>query len=339
MSGASPSFGLTLSSEEHPPRRLVDLAELAERSGFDFVSISDHFHPWVEAQGHSPFVWGVLGAIAERTEHIDVAVGVTCPTVRIHPAVLAQATATAALLFGDRFTWGVGSGEALNEHILGDRWPPAPVRLAMLREAVDVIRQLWRGDVVDFDGDFYRVENARLYDVPEHPVPIVVSAFGPVAAEVAAEIGDGLWTGGDPGIVDRYRSRGGTGPVYSQVTLSWGATEDAEQRALERWPNGAIPGQLSQDLPTPQHFEEAARLVTRERIAEEVPCGTDAGRVVDIVRRTLAAGIDHLYLHQIGDDQEAFCRAWQTEIEPELVAAGVCGDAERRGDRRPAHVG
>src|SRR3990170_8711124 len=154
------SFGLTLSSEEHSPRRLVELGALAEEHAFDFVSISDHFHPWVDAQGHAPFVWSVLGALAQRTSDIEVAVGVTCPIMRIHPVVLAQAAATTGELFDGRFTWGVGTGEALNEHITGERWPIAPDRIDMLAEAIDVIRQLWTGEEVTFRGDHFTVENA-----------------------------------------------------------------------------------------------------------------------------------------------------------------------------------
>ena len=159
-------FGLTLSSEEHDPRRLVDIAALAEAHGFDFVSISDHYHPWLDDQGHSPFVWSILGAIAERTERIDVGVGVTCPTTRIHPAVLAQATATCASLLEGRFTWGVGTGEAFNEHILGDRWPPADQRFEQLEEAIEIVRRLWTGEQVTYRGRHYCVENARIYDPP-----------------------------------------------------------------------------------------------------------------------------------------------------------------------------
>jgi coenzyme F420-dependent glucose-6-phosphate dehydrogenase len=190
---ATPSFGYTLSSEECPPRHLVRNAQRAEDAGFDFVSISDHFHPWVSAQGHSPFVWTVLGAIAEATTHVQVAVGVTCPLVRIHPAIVAQATATTALLFDGRFSLGLGTGEALNEHILGHRWPPADVRVAMLEEAVDVIRRLWSGDTVDHRGQFYAVENAKLFDPPDPAPPIIVSGFGPKAADLAARVGDGYW--------------------------------------------------------------------------------------------------------------------------------------------------
>ena len=253
-------YGLTLSSEEHPPRRLVEIGALAEENGFDFVSISDHYHPWIDAQGHSPFVWSVLGALAERTSTLGVAVGVTCPTVRIHPAILAQATATCAELFEGRFTWGVGSGEALNEHILGDRWPPTDVRLDMLEEAVGVVRELWTGEEITHRGAHYVVENARLYDPPRPLPPIVVSAFGPKAARLAADIGDGLWTSGTSGdVVTTWREAGGSGPVYSQLTLCWAEDRDkAVETAHRNWPNAEVPGQLSQDLPTPAHFEQAS---------------------------------------------------------------------------------
>ena len=180
------TFGLTLSSEEHAPRRLVDIAALAEEHEFDFVSISDHYHPWVDAQGHSPFVWSVLGAVAERTSNLDVAIGVTCPIMRIHPVVLAQSAATTGHLLDDRFTWGVGTGEALNEHITGQRWPIAPHRIEMLEEAVDIIRQLWTGEEVTIRGRYFTVENARVYDAPPTPIPIVISAFGSAAAQMAA---------------------------------------------------------------------------------------------------------------------------------------------------------
>ena len=157
-------FGYTLSSEETPPRELVRNAQRAEAAGFEFASTSDHFHPWVSAQGHSPFVWAVLGSIAEVTQRLRVGVGVCCPIARIHPAIVAHASATTSLLFEGRFFLGLGSGEALNEHILGDRWPPAPMRLAMLEESIAVIRRLWSGDEVSHRGTFYEVENARLFD-------------------------------------------------------------------------------------------------------------------------------------------------------------------------------
>jgi coenzyme F420-dependent glucose-6-phosphate dehydrogenase len=313
-------FGMTLSSEEHAPARLVELASAAEEHGFDFVSISDHYHPWIRAQGHAPFVWTVLGAIAQATEQIEVAVGVTCPSVRVHPAILAQATATTANLLPGRFVWGVGSGEALNEQIMGDPWPPADVRIEMMEEAVDVVRRLWRGESTTFRGEYYLVEDATIFDPPPNDVPIVVSAFGTTAAEAAARCGDGLWTTGTGGeVVEAFRAAGGSGPVYAQLTLCWAESEDeAIEVAHRQWPNTGVPGQLSQDLRTPAHFEQASTLVTPEMIAESMSCGPDPAPLLASVDEALEAGVDHLYFHQVGDDQEGFLRFWDEEIKGEL---------------------
>lgn len=317
-------LGYTLSSEEHDPRRLVELAVLAEEHGFDFVSISDHFHPWITEQGHSPFVWSLLGAIAGATEEIEVGVGVTCPTMRIHPAILAQATATTANLLPERFFWGVGSGEALNEQILGDAWPPADIRLEMLEEAVELIRELWSGESTTFRGEWYLVEDATIFDPPPGDVPVIVSAFGQKAAEVAARVGDGLWiTGPGKDSIDHYRDAGGRGPVYTQLHVCWAETEEEGiQTAHRMWPNTALPGQLAQDLRTPQHFEEAVELVTREMVAEKIPCGPDPKRLVESYTEAIASGVDHVYFHQIGPDQEGFFTWWDTEMRPALAEAG-----------------
>lgn len=316
-------LGYTLSSEEHEPRRIVDLARLAEERGFDFVSISDHFHPWISEQGHSPFVWSVLGAIAEATDGIEVGVGVTCPTIRIHPAILAQATATTANLLGDRFFWGVGSGEALNEQILGDAWPPADLRLGMLEEAIELIREMWGGESVTWRGDWYLVEDATIFDPPANEIPIIVSAFGEQAAELAARVGDGLWiTGPGKESVDHYRESGGDGPVYTQLHVCWAETEDeAIETAHRIWPNTGLPGQLAQDLRTPLHFEQAVELVTPEMVAEAIPCGPDPKRLVDSFTQALESGVDHVYFHQIGPDQEGFMDWWEAELKPALEEA------------------
>lgn len=316
------TYGYTLSSEEFPPSDLVRLAARAEELGFGFASISDHYHPWIEEQGHSPFVWATLGAISQVTERLELAVGVTCPIVRVHPAIVAQATATVAQLLDGRFTFGVGTGEALNEHILGDPWPRPAVRLAMLREAVHIIRALWTGETVDHDGDYYDVENARLFDPPPGDIPIVVSAYGPKAIELAAEIGDGLWgTSPDADLVNRFQDQGGKGPRYGQMTVCVGADEQACKETVHRvWPNAAITGQLSQDLPTFTHFEQAAELVDVEAAAESVPCGPDPGPVLESVEEYRKAGYDHIYFHQIGPDQDAFFDMWTSELEPALRA-------------------
>jgi len=315
------SFGYSLSSEEHLPAVLVENARRAESAGFDFVSISDHFHPWVSVQGHSPFVWTVLGAIAATTDRIEVGVGVTCPTTRIHPAILAQATATTALLLPERFFFGVGTGEALNEHILGQRWPRPEVRRAMLTEAVEIIRALWTGETVDRQGDFYEVENARLFDPPTVAPPIIVSGYGPNAVALAAQIGDGYWGHlPDRDIIGAYQSAGGTGPRYAQLDLCWAENAGAARTTVHKvWPNGGVPGQLSQDLPTWTHFEQAAQLVTEEDATKSVPCGPDVGPVIDSVKLFLEAGYDHLYFHQIGPDQDGFFRFWAEALQPALA--------------------
>ena len=311
-------FGYTLSSEEHPPAALVANARRAEELGFDFVSISDHYHPWVSAQGHSPFVWSVLGAIGQATDRIQVGVGVTCPTIRIHPAVVAHAVATTSLLLDGRFVVGVGTGEALNEHVLGHRWPPADVRLAMLEEAVEVMRALWTGDTVDHRGQFYEVENAKLFDPPEQPVPVIVSAFGPKAVSLAARIGDGYW-GHSPEreLLERYEAEGGRGPRYAQLNLCWAPDEQMARKTVhEVWPNSGVPGQLSQDLPTWVHFEQAAQMVTEDEATKSIPCGPDVEPVLESLRQYLDAGYDHVYFHQIGPDQEGFFRFWEDTLRP-----------------------
>src|ERR687883_157173 len=186
-------LGYALSSEEHTPNDLVRYARRAEEVGFAFALISDHYHPWLDQQGQSPFVWSVVGAIAHATQRLRLGTGVTCPTMRIHPAIVAQAAATAAAMMPGRFFLGVGTGENLNEHILGDRWPEADVRREMLEEAVEVIRLLWQGGQRSHHGRHYTVENARVYTLPETPPPIIVAASGPKAAELAGRIGDGFW--------------------------------------------------------------------------------------------------------------------------------------------------
>lgn len=315
------SYGYTLSSEEHPPALLVRHARRAEELGFDFVSVSDHFHPWISAQGHSPFVWTVLGAIAATTERIHVGVGVTCPTTRIHPVIIAHAAATTSLLLPGRFFLGVGTGEALNEHVLGHRWPRPELRRAMLAEAIDVIRELWTGETVDHRGDFFEVENAKLFDPPSEAPPIIVSGFGNDAVILAAKTGDGYWGHSpDPTPIETYEAHGGTGPRYAQLNLCWANSAATARRTVhEVWPNAAIPGQLIQDLPTWTHFEQAAQLVTEEVAAASIPCGPDVEPILESVRRFRAAGYDHLYFHQIGRDQDGFFRFWSEALQPALA--------------------
>jgi coenzyme F420-dependent glucose-6-phosphate dehydrogenase len=316
------AFGYSLSSEENGPRSLVAQAVRAEQVGFSFAGISDHFHPWIDRQGESPFVWGVLGAIAEATERLELITGVTCPTTRIHPAIVAQASATAAALAPGRFSLGVGSGEALNEHILGDRWPPVARRQDMLEEAIEVIRELWKGDLTTHRGKHFTVENARLYSLPEELPPILVAVAGERSVDLAARAGDGLvGTAPVADSVERFRSGGGEGkPTYGQLHVCWAKSEEeAAQTALEWWPNGAISGSHFLELPLPSHFEEATALVGRDDIVESVVCGPDPDRHVAAIREYEEAGYDHVYVHQIGPDQEGFFDFYEKAVLPQLL--------------------
>jgi coenzyme F420-dependent glucose-6-phosphate dehydrogenase len=314
-------IGYALSSEEHPPNDLIRYARRAEEVGFTFALISDHYHPWIDRQGHSPFVWSVIGGIAQATHRLVLGTGVTCPTIRIHPAIIAQAAATSATMMPGRFFLGVGTGENLNEHILGDRWPPYDMREEMLEEAVEVIRMLWQGETLTYRGVYYIVENARIYTLPDQLPPILVAASGPQAAEVAGRIGDGLiTTAPEVELRERFESDGGTGkPRYGQLTVCWGPDEATAQRtAHEYWPTAALRGELSQQLPTPAHFEQAAKMVRQEDVAQAVICGPDPERHIAGVREFLEAGYDHVYIHQVGPDQEGFFRFYERDVLPKL---------------------
>lgn len=314
------SFGFTLSSEEAGPGRLVELAGVAEDAGFDFLTVSDHFHPWVDRQGHSPFVWTTLGGVASSTSRVTFGTGVTCPILRIHPAIVAQAAATTSALSRGRFFLGVGTGELLNEHVTGMRWPVIEERREMLVEAVEIMRALWTGEVTDFHGEYFTVENARIYDVPDGTLPVVMAASGTGTAARAADLADGLWvTSADRDVVDAYREAGGEGPVYGQVTVCVGADASQQRKvAHEWWPNAAIPGQLSQELPSPPLFGLAAQLVTDELVAESILCGPDPQPLVHKVRTYLEAGVDHVHFHQVGPEQEPFLELWATTLQDEL---------------------
>ncbi len=311
-----PELGYSLSSEEHGAAALVRNAARAEEAGFPFALISDHYHPWTNRQGQSPFVWGVIGAIAQATERLALGTAVTCPTMRIHPAVIAQAAATAAALMPGRFLLGVGSGENLNEHILGDYWPAVDERQEMLEEAIEVIRLLWQGGSRTHRGAHYRVESARVYSLPDELPPIAVAAAGELAAKLAARAGDALIsTAPDASLVDSYRSAGGDGPRYGQLTVCWARSEqEAVRTALEWWPNAALQGELGQELPLPRHFEQAAANVDEQAIREAVVCGPDVDRWLEKITEFEDAGFDHVFFHQVGPDQDGFFEFAEREL-------------------------
>src|SRR3954470_21775189 len=298
-------IGCLLSCEEFGPRDLVEQAKRAEEAGFHALWISDHYHPWNDEQGHSAFVWSVIGALAEATS-LPVTTGVTCPTVRLHPALIAQAAATSGVLHEGRFNLGVGTGEALNEHILGDRWPEADVRLEMLEEAIEVIRTLWQGGQQSHHGRHYTVENARIYDLPDELPPIAVSGFGPKSIELAARIGDGFCTTSpEKDAIELYRSEGGKGPVHAGTKVCFMADEEEARKTAHRlWPNEALPGELAQILPTPSHFEQACELVQPEQLV--TPVGPDIEQHVASLQEYEQAGVDELFVQQIGPEQDRF---------------------------------
>jgi G6PDH family F420-dependent oxidoreductase len=320
------NLGYALSSEEHRPLDLVEHARLAEQAGFGFALISDHFHPWIDRQGQSPFVWSVLGGIATSTEQLVLGTGVTCPTIRIHPAIVAHAAATAAAMMPGRFLLGVGTGENLNEHVLGDRWPSVGQRREMLEEAIRVMRTLWRGEPTSFEGRFYRVDTARLYTLPDEPVPVYVAAGGPEAAQLAGEVGDGLIsTAPERELVEAFEDAGGSDrPKLAQLTVCWASDEaEARRTAHEIWPNAGLTGPLAQELPLPSHFEAAAEMVDEDTVAESVVCGPDPQRHLDAIERYRQAGFDHVYVHQVGPDQRGFLGFYEREILPEIASAPV----------------
>lgn len=328
-------LGYSLSSEEHPPLDLIAQARRSEEAGFRFALISDHFHPWTHEQGQSSFVWTVLGGIARETKTLRVGTAVTCPTLRIHPALVAQAAATCALLLPDRFALGLGTGENLNEHVTGAPWPSPAERLERLEEAIHVIRRLWSGGTIGHRGEYYTVQEAELFSRPASAPPILVAANGTSAVRLAARIGDGMiTTAPDAERVREFRDHGGAGkPVYGQLAVCWDEDESAAvDTALARWPNAAIVGRATSDLPTPLAFEQAAALVRAEDVAGKVVCGPAAERHVEAIRGFAEAGFDHVYVHQVGPNQEGFFRFYEREVLP------VVRREERRPEREAAAV-
>ncbi len=317
-------IGYTLMSEEHGPQALVEIARTAEDEGFDFLVMSDHFHPWVGEQQHSPNAWAVLGAVAQATERVHLQTFVTCPFLRYHPAVVAQQAATMALLSDGRFTLGVGAGERLNEHVVGRGWPPVSVRHEMLREAVEIIRLLWQGGYQSFRGRHLTLEDARLFDLPDEPIELAIAASGDDSLALAIELGDGLIaTSPEAELVDRFRAgRSGAASVTGQIPVAWapdtGAALELAHRQF-RW--SALGWKVQAELPNPVNFEAAAQHVRPEDLAGAIPHGPDVGTYVAAVRQFADAGFDRVALVQVGDDQDGFFEFWRSTLRPELESA------------------
>ena len=312
-------IGYFLSVEEYSPTELITQAKAAEEAGFEGLWISDHFHPWNDEQGNSAFVWSVIGAISQVCD-LPVTTAVTCPMVRTHPAIIAQAAATSGQMLDGKFTLGVGSGEALNEHILGGPWPSADRRLEMLEEAVELIRLLWTGEVVSWEGKHYRVDHARIYNLPQTPPEIYVSGFGPKATDVAARIGDGfINTAPDDELLKRFKAASGGKPAQAGSKVAFADTADEGWAHAHRlWPNAGLPGEMAQILPTPEHFEQASELVTLESTRDSVVAGNDPDQHLDQITSYAEAGYDELYVANMGPHFEEMIAFYGERILPQV---------------------
>ena len=315
------TLGYALSSEEHDPNKLIAHAQMAERAGFRFLLISDHFHPWVSQQGNSAFVWSVLGGIAQVTQRVSVGTGVTCPIMRFHPALTAQAAATVAAMMPGRFFLGLGTGEYLNEHIFDARWPSIETRQEMLAEAIYIIRKLWKGEEYSYQGGYFTVRDARIYTLPEKLPPIYLAASGAESAKLAAEVSDGLIsTAPDEELIQAFDQAGGSGkPRYGMVKVCWAQSQDEARNTVKRWwPTSAISGPLHSDLPTPKHFEDVVEAMGEPKIPEDTVLGPDPDLYLSAIQTYQENGFDHVYLHQIGPDQEGFFKFFKKELMPLL---------------------
>jgi G6PDH family F420-dependent oxidoreductase len=309
-------IGYFLSCEEYTPAQLIEQARLAEQAGFQGLWISDHYHPWNGNQGQSPLVWSVIGALSQAVR-LPITTAVTCPIMRVHPAIVAQAAATSAVLTEGRFVLGVGTGEALNEHILGERWPTAGERLEMLEEAVQVMRELWDGGVVTHFGKHYTVEQAQVYTLPAEPPKVYMSAFGPKALDLAARIADGfISTMPEAEHVETFRKQGGGDkPAQGGFKACYAPTEaEAVDIAHRLWGTSGVPGELAQVLPTPQHFEQAGQLVPKEATANAHACGPDPARQRELLDKYEQAGFDEVYVANIGPNYRELIDLYAREL-------------------------
>ncbi len=312
-------FGYKLMTEEHGPKALIENAVRAEAAGFDFVSISDHFHPWLESQGHAPFAWSVMGAIAHATSHIGIATGLTCPIIRYHPAVIAQAAATMAVMSDNRFTLSVGAGERLNEHVTGARWPSIPERHAMLGEAIDIFRTLWKGGAHSWRGEHFVLDHAQLYDLPDVPIDIMLGVSGPASVALAVDKADGIMTT-EPNadLVDGFRSRK-PGPAYAEAVLAYAETEAAGlEQARDSFRFSALGWAVNSELPTVAGFEAASQYVRASDMADMVAAGPDVAVHRALIRNYVDAGYDHIVLTCPGRQQARFIEFFETELRPSL---------------------
>jgi G6PDH family F420-dependent oxidoreductase len=312
-------YGYSLMSELYDPMDLLAQAARAEEAGFDFLTISDHFHPWLYSHEHSPYAWSVLGALAAQTQRVELVSLVTCPTIRYHPAIVAQKAATVAAMSDGRFHLGLGGGENLNEHVVGRGWPAPRVRHEMLEEAIDIMRLLWQGGYHSYDGRHYTVDRARVFTLPDEPPPIHVAASGTQATALASRVGGGLIATEPLAELTREfdAATGGERPKYGQIAISLDDDEAyARRMAHERFRFAASGWKVQAELPNPVNFEAATTHVREEDIAQMIPCGPDLDRHAEAIRQWTDAGFDHVAIVQTADP-ERFFESW-AELRPRL---------------------
>lgn len=318
----SVQFGYKLMSETTGPRELVRNARLAEEAGFDFVGLSDHYLPWLESHGHSPFAWSVLGAIAETTERVGIATGLTCPIIRYHPAIIAQAAATIGVMSEGRFTLALGAGERLNEHVVGYGWPPARQRHEMLREAIEIMRGLWQGGLFSHSGEYYEVESARIYDLPEEPVPIVIGVSGKKSATLAGELGAGIMSvSAEPKLIKDWKAAGGEGARYLELSFAYARSEKEGLEIAHKYSRfGAMGWEVLAELPGVKNFEGATAHIRPEDLKDSIPHGPDPEPYIELIRKGIDAGFDRIVLLGIGPDQAGFIRFFEQTLAPALAS-------------------
>jgi coenzyme F420-dependent glucose-6-phosphate dehydrogenase len=315
-------FGYGISAEQVKPYVAVNIARMADEMNFEYIMISDHFHPWIEAQGQSAFVWSVIGGMAQVTKKLKIGTGVTCPIIRTHPVIIAQAAATSNVMLEGRFILGIGTGENLNEHVVGLGWPPYEVRKLMMIEAIKIIRLLWQGKYTDYFGEYFTVDKAKIYTRTETPPELIISAYGPKSAEVAGEMGDGLvCTSPDKSVVEVFEKAGGAGnPKYIQLHASFNTNlETAKEIALNQWPTSGMPSPLSSELRLPSEFGKAAKKVKVEDLEESIIMGDDPAKYLEQIQKAKEAGYDHIYFNQIGENQEEFMRFLVEKVVPQAT--------------------
>jgi G6PDH family F420-dependent oxidoreductase len=316
-SSPMPSYGYSLMCELYDPNELLTQAARAEAAGFDFITISDHFHPWLFSHHHSPYAWSVLGALAAQTERVELVSLVTCPTIRYHPAIVAQKAATVAVMSAGRFRLGLGAGENLNEHVVGRGWPPVHIRHEMLEEAIEIIRALWSGGYHAHQGKHYRVDDARIFTLHEEPPPIYVAVSGPKSVALAERAGDGMVAIHPRAELTRPFADAGK-PRYGQLALSVDEDEErARRRAHKLFRFSAGGWKVQSELPNPVNFEAATKSVREEDVAKEIPCGIDADLHAEAIERWLDAGFDRIAIVALGD-LDRFFELWEQELRPRL---------------------